>query len=113
MYERVTITSSFPHILPMQGTTEIYIPYDGVVKEIVCEADEIATLGKPLLMIELDEEEESECEEEVGRGTCVPIFPLNNCYTVCIKKFNILIARIVLSYSISISPQCLPARHTV
>ena len=51
----------------------IHIPHDGVVKELMYEVDDTATRGKPLLMIELEgEEEEGEEEGEwVGEeGDC-------------------------------------------
>ena len=36
----------------------IYVPYDGNVKELMYEVDDVATAGQPLLTIELAEEEE-------------------------------------------------------
>ena len=32
----------------------IYVPYDGVVKELMYEVDDVATKGKPLMMVEVD-----------------------------------------------------------
>ena len=32
----------------------IYVPYDGVVKELMYEVDDVATKGKPLMMIEVE-----------------------------------------------------------
>ena len=49
----------------------IYVPYDGVVKELMYEVDDVATKGKPLMMIEV--------EGDVGaEGTCTRIPPVVN-----------------------------------
>ena len=32
----------------------IYVPYDGVVKELMYEVDDVATKGKPLMLIEVE-----------------------------------------------------------
>ena len=32
----------------------IYVPYDGVVNELMYKVDEVATKGKPLMMIEME-----------------------------------------------------------
>ena len=41
----------------------IYVPYDGVVKELMYEVDDIATKGKPLMMIEVE-------GDVAAEGTC-------------------------------------------
>ena len=38
----------------------IYVPYDGVVKELMYEVDDIATKGKPLMMVEVEGEVNAE-----------------------------------------------------
>ena len=37
-----------------QSAVTIYVPYDGVVKELMYEVDDIATKGKPLMLIEVE-----------------------------------------------------------
>ena len=40
--------------LPPQSAVTIFVPFDGVVKELMHEVDEVATKGEPLLMVEID-----------------------------------------------------------
>lgn len=42
----------------MQSAVTIYVPYDGVVKKLMYEVGDVATKGKPLLMVEVDGEGE-------------------------------------------------------
>ena len=44
--------------LLFQAAVTIYVPYDGIVKELMYEVDDVATAGQPLLTIELAEEED-------------------------------------------------------
>ena len=49
----------------------IYVPYDGVVKELMYEVNDIATKGKPLMTIEVEGDMEAE-------GTlCLPLLTIN------------------------------------
>ena len=38
----------------------IYVPYDGVVKELMYEVDDVTTKGKPLMMVEVEGEVNAE-----------------------------------------------------
>jgi pyruvate/2-oxoglutarate dehydrogenase complex dihydrolipoamide acyltransferase (E2) component len=38
----------------------IYVPYDGVVKELMYEVDDVATKGEPLMTIEVEGDMEAE-----------------------------------------------------
>ena len=61
----------FSHELILQSAVTIYVPYDGVVKELMYEVDDIATKGKPLMMIEVEGDVEAE-------GTCTLTPPVVN-----------------------------------
>ena len=43
-----------------QSAVTIYVPYDGVVKELMYEVDDVATKGKPLMLIEVEGDVEAE-----------------------------------------------------
>jgi len=38
----------------LQSAATIHVPYDGIVKELMYEVGEIATLGVPLIMVEVE-----------------------------------------------------------
>ena len=38
----------------LQSAVTIYVPYDGVVKELMYKVDDVATKGKPLMLIEVE-----------------------------------------------------------
>jgi len=44
-------------LLLHQAAVTIYVPYDGVVKELMYEVNDTATKGKPLLTVEVEEDE--------------------------------------------------------
>ena len=39
-----------------QSAATIYIPYSGIIQELMYEVDDVATKGEPLLTIETDDE---------------------------------------------------------
>ena len=45
-------------VLFTQAAVTIYVAYDGIVKELMYEVDDVATAGQPLLTIELAEEQD-------------------------------------------------------
>lgn len=50
--------------LLFQATATLYVPFNGVVRELMYEVDETATKDQPLIMVEVEgEEEEGGCEE--------------------------------------------------
>ena len=48
------------HFYVQQSAVTIYIPYDGVVKELMYEVNDIATKGKPLMLIEVEGDVETD-----------------------------------------------------
>ena len=44
----------------LQSAVTIYVPYDGVVKELMYKVDDVATKGKPLMLIEVEGDVEAE-----------------------------------------------------
>lgn len=44
--------------LSLQATDTIYVPFDGIVRELMYEVDETAIRDKPLIMVEVEEESE-------------------------------------------------------
>ena len=50
-----------------QATATLYVPFNGIVRELMYEVDETATKDQPLIMVEVEgEEEEGGCEEGGG-----------------------------------------------
>lgn len=47
-------------VLFSQAAVTIYVAYDGIVKELMYEVDDVATAGQPLLTIELAEEQDED-----------------------------------------------------
>ncbi len=41
-------------IIFVQSAATIHVPYDGVIKQLMYEVGDIATLGNPLIMLEID-----------------------------------------------------------
>ena len=55
--------------LLFQATATLYVPFNGIVRELMYEVDETATKDQPLIMVEVEgEEEEGGCEEEKREG---------------------------------------------
>lgn len=49
--------------LSLQATDTIYVPFDGIVRELMYEVDDTAIRDKPLIMVEVEE-----ASEEGRRG---------------------------------------------
>ena len=62
------------YVIVHQSAVTIYVPYDGVVKELMYEVDDIATKGKPLMMVEV----EGDVAAVEAEGICTCTTPLIN-----------------------------------
>ena len=64
------------YIFPLlfQATATLYVPFNGIVRELMYEVDDTATKDQPLIMVEVEgEEEEGGCEEEESEGEWVEV----------------------------------------
>ena len=71
MINLVSPFSLSPSLSPplFQSTATIYCPYDGVVKELMYEVDDIAKKDEPLVTIEVSGEGEETSTSSTTQGT--------------------------------------------